>query len=128
MSAVLAGQATDSQIAALLVALHMKGETVEEIVGFAEAIRAAAIPLNVNDSALDVSGTERDALVDTCGTGGDASSTFNISTATALRSPARGPSRKARQSQRHFQMWFGGRDGSSRHQHRFATLAGRSVS
>ena len=84
MSAVLAGQATDSQIAALLVALHMKGETVEEIVGFAEAIRAAAIPLNVNDSALDVSGTERDALVDTCGTGGDASNTFNISTATAL--------------------------------------------
>src|SRR5437879_10188082 len=73
MSAVLSGQATDSQIAALLVALHMKGETVEEIVGFAEAIRAAAAPLTVKDSALDVSGTERDALVDTCGTGGDAS-------------------------------------------------------
>jgi anthranilate phosphoribosyltransferase len=84
MSAVLSGQATDSQIAALLVALHMKGETVEEIVGFAEAIRAAAAPLTVKDSALDVSGTERDALVDTCGTGGDASDTFNISTASAL--------------------------------------------
>lgn len=84
MSAVLAGQATDAQIAALLVALHMKGETVEEIVGFAEAIRAAAAPLHTTDSALDVSGTERDALVDTCGTGGDASNTFNISTATAL--------------------------------------------
>src|SRR6185369_7534156 len=68
--------------------MHMKGETVEEIVGFAEAIRAAAAPLNRaelnGDSALDVSGTERDALVDTCGTGGDASGTFNISTATAL--------------------------------------------
>ena len=84
MSAILAGQATDAQIAALLVALHMKGETVEEIVGFAEAIRTAAAPLHTSDSALDVSGTERDALVDTCGTGGDASNTFNISTATAL--------------------------------------------
>jgi anthranilate phosphoribosyltransferase len=84
MSAVLSGQATDSQIAALLVALHMKGETVEEIVGFAEAIRAAAAPLHIHNSALDVSGTERDALVDTCGTGGDASDTFNISTASAL--------------------------------------------
>jgi anthranilate phosphoribosyltransferase len=85
MSEILRGEATDAQIAALLVALHMKGETVEEIVGFAEAIRAAAVPLPMAaDSALDVSGTERDALVDTCGTGGDTSGTFNISTATAL--------------------------------------------
>jgi anthranilate phosphoribosyltransferase len=85
MAEILAGGCTDAQIAALLVALHMKGETVEEIVGFAEAIRAAASPLPINrDSALDVSGTERDALVDTCGTGGDTSGTFNISTATAL--------------------------------------------
>jgi anthranilate phosphoribosyltransferase len=86
MSEILAGKATDAQIAALLVALHMKGETVEEIVGFAEAIRAAAVPLSgaASASALDVSGTEREALVDTCGTGGDASDTFNISTATAL--------------------------------------------
>jgi anthranilate phosphoribosyltransferase len=85
MSEVLTGQCTDAQIAALLVALHMKGETVEEIVGFAEAIRAAAAPLPIAmNSTIDVSGTERDALVDTCGTGGDASGTFNISTATAL--------------------------------------------
>jgi anthranilate phosphoribosyltransferase len=85
MAEILAGNATDAQIAALLVALHMKGETVDEIVGFAEAIRAAATPLPLaHDHALDVSGTERDALVDTCGTGGDASGTFNISTATAL--------------------------------------------
>ena len=85
MGELLAGKATDAQVAALLVALHMKGETVEEIVGFAEAIRAAAIPLEVvRNSTVDVSGTERDALVDTCGTGGDASGTFNISTATAL--------------------------------------------
>ena len=85
MTEVLTGQCSDAQIAALLVALHMKGETVEEIVGFAEAIRAAAVPLNLHgDSVLDASDTGRDALVDTCGTGGDASGSFNISTATAF--------------------------------------------
>jgi len=95
MAEVLAGNCTDSQIAALLMALRMKGETVEEIVGFAEAIRAAATPLPISStSALDLSGTGRDALaesssdqaslVDTSGTGGDASGTFNISTATAF--------------------------------------------
>ena len=104
MVEVLAGKCTDAQIAALLIALRMKGETVEEIVGFAEAIRAAAAPLPIERSsrnansadALAVSGTGRDALIDddsalvdaslidTSGTGGDASGTFNISTATAL--------------------------------------------
>src|SRR5712691_1966536 len=95
MSEVLTGQCTDAQIAALLVALRMKGETVEEIVGFAEAIRAAAAPLPIEAAhSLDVSGTGRDALtdpspiesslIDTSGTGGDASGTFNISTATAF--------------------------------------------
>ncbi|HXC43948.1 MAG TPA: anthranilate phosphoribosyltransferase [Candidatus Dormibacteraeota bacterium] len=89
MAEVLAGNCTDSQIAALLMALRMKGETVEEIVGFAEAIRAAATPLPISSTnALDLSGTGRDALseslVDTSGTGGDASGTFNISTATAF--------------------------------------------
>src|ERR1700691_2086133 len=95
MAEVLAGNCTDAQIAALLMALRMKGETVEEIVGFAEAIRAAATPLPISStSALDLSGTGRDALaesslahtslVDTSGTGGDASGTFNISTATAF--------------------------------------------
>jgi len=85
MGEVLSGKCTDAQIAALLVGLHMKGETVEEIVGFAEAIRAAAIPLHVHaNSVLDSSGTGRDALVDTCGTGGDAAGTFNISTVTAF--------------------------------------------
>jgi anthranilate phosphoribosyltransferase len=102
MAEVLAGKCTDAQISALLVALHMKGETVEEIVGFAEAIRAAATPLpkvhppqtDEANSALAVSGTGREALedesladsslIDTSGTGGDASGTFNISTATAF--------------------------------------------
>jgi anthranilate phosphoribosyltransferase len=85
MSEIFSGKASEAQIAALLVALHMKGETVEEIVGCAEAIRAAAGPLPVRAAdTLVVSGTGRDALVDTCGTGGDASGTFNISTATAF--------------------------------------------
>ncbi len=92
MAEVLGGNCTDAQIAALLVALRMKGETVEEIVGFAEAIRAAATALPISSpsdaasgsGALYVSGTGRDALVDTSGTGGDASGTFNISTAAAF--------------------------------------------
>jgi anthranilate phosphoribosyltransferase len=85
MAEVLTGECTDAQIAALLVALHMKGESVEEIVGFAEAIRSAAATLpTIRNSTVDVSDTERDALVDTCGTGGDASGTFNISTAAAF--------------------------------------------
>lgn len=110
MAEVLSGACTDAQIASLLVALHMRGETVEEIVGFAEAIREAATPLPIESlspgsgpnsavEALDVSGTGRDALakastiesipsntnlIDTSGTGGDASGTFNISTATAF--------------------------------------------
>lgn len=91
MAEVLGGKCSDAQIAALLIALRMKGETVEEIVGFAEAIRAAAAPLPIERpaEAIAVTGTGRDALseeslVDTSGTGGDASGTFNISTATAL--------------------------------------------
>jgi anthranilate phosphoribosyltransferase len=104
MAEVLAAKCTDAQIAALLIALRMKGETVEEIVGFAEAIRAAAAPLPIDRAhnssapeAVSVTGTGREALaedpleslidtslVDTSGTGGDASGTFNISTATAL--------------------------------------------
>jgi anthranilate phosphoribosyltransferase len=85
MTEVFSGSATDAQIAALLVALHMKGETVEEIVGFAEAIRAAAEPLPLHDaSSVSVTAIGPSPLVDTCGTGGDATGTFNISTAAAF--------------------------------------------
>ena len=132
MSEVLTGKCTDAQIAALLIALRMKGETVEEIVGFAEAIRAAAAPLPIERAnaadALAVTGTGRDALVedvpgenslvDTSGTGGDASGTFNISTATALVTAGSGrPRGQTRQSQHQFQMRFGRRGRSARHQH-----------
>ena len=83
MAEILTGNATDAQIAALLVALHMKGETVAEIVGFAEAIRSAASPFGFVKPVHGAVNND-DVLVDTCGTGGDASGTFNISTAAAL--------------------------------------------
>ncbi len=84
MEEVLEGKATDAQIAAFAAALAMKGETVEELVGFAQAIRAHAAPLGGSGAEEYLAGTGHDALVDTCGTGGDASGTFNISTATAF--------------------------------------------
>ncbi|MFQ5742842.1 MAG: anthranilate phosphoribosyltransferase [Acidobacteriota bacterium] len=74
VESIMRGEATPSQIAGLLVALRMKGETVDEIVGSAEAMRAAALRLHV---AVD-------NLVDTCGTGGDGAGTFNISTTAAF--------------------------------------------
>lgn len=74
MLAIMGGAATDAQIAGLLVALRCKGESVDEIVGFAESMREVA-----NHLDLRVRG-----LVDTCGTGGDGAGTFNISTAAAL--------------------------------------------
>jgi len=73
MSALLAGSASDSVIAAFLVALKMKGETAAELAGFARAMRERMI---VIDAGADV--------IDTCGTGGDGSGTFNISTAAAI--------------------------------------------
>lgn len=76
MSIVLAGQATTPQIAAFLVALRMKGETADEVVGFARAMRAAASVVDAGEGA--------GPLLDTCGTGGDGMSTFNISTIAAF--------------------------------------------
>ncbi len=77
MSALLSGSASESLIAAFLIALKMKGETASELAGFARAMRERMI---VVDPGVDIV----DTLVDTCGTGGDASGTFNISTAAAL--------------------------------------------
>jgi anthranilate phosphoribosyltransferase len=79
MEQILAGNATDAQIAALLTGLRMKVETVDELVGFATAMRRHATPIfPPGHSHAD------EALVDTCGTGGDASGTFNVSTAAAF--------------------------------------------
>lgn len=85
MDEILSGSASTIQIGMFLTALRMKGESVEELIGFAESIRAQAAEVRPHAPVEeDLSGTERDALVDTAGTGGDASGTFNISTATAL--------------------------------------------
>lgn len=83
MDRVLAGEATELETAALLGAMAARGETAEEIAGFALAMRDKALMLPLNAA-------ERDELVDTCGTGGDGSGTFNISTAAALVATAAG--------------------------------------
>ena len=74
MDQIMSGGATDAQIGAFLIALRCKGETVDEIAGFAEAMREKATPI----------GGGREPMIDTCGTGGDGSGTFNISTAVAF--------------------------------------------
>src|SRR5580765_7600014 len=73
MGSVMDGEATPSQLAALLVALRMRGETVEELAGFATAMRDRVVRVDAPEG-----------VVDTCGTGGDGSGTFNISTTAAL--------------------------------------------
>lgn len=74
---ILDGRSSPPLIAALLVALRMKGETADEVTGFARAMRASA-------TGVRTVRTPREQLVDTCGTGGDGGSTFNVSTAAAL--------------------------------------------
>lgn len=83
MQQVLTDQFADLELAALLGAITARGETPDELAGFVEAMRAAAIPIPLNHQ-------ERSLLVDTCGTGGDSSGTFNISTAAALVAAAAG--------------------------------------
>jgi len=73
MGSIMDGEATPAQLAALLVSLRMRGETVEELAGFAAAMRERVLRVDAPAGA-----------VDTCGTGGDGSNTFNISTAAAL--------------------------------------------
>jgi anthranilate phosphoribosyltransferase len=74
MRQLMAGAATPAQVGALLVALRMKGETVDEITGAVRAMREFAAPLHLRSAVV----------VDTCGTGGDLRGTFNISTTAAL--------------------------------------------
>jgi anthranilate phosphoribosyltransferase len=85
MEAIMSGAATNAQIAAFLTALRMKGETVQELIGFAQVMRQKAVKVRAHDADLVAqTGTDREMLIDTCGTGGDASGTFNVSTATAF--------------------------------------------
>ena len=81
MQTIMTGQATPAQIGGFLVGLRMKGETVEEIAAAAEVMRSLVTPVPVTDKAY---------LVDTCGTGGDASHAFNISTTSAFVAAAAG--------------------------------------
>src|SRR3954453_8212680 len=76
MRTLLAGQSSPALTAAFLTALHMKGETIDELTGFARAMRAAALTLPLPDSCRPV--------LDTCGTGGNATAGFNISTVSAF--------------------------------------------
>ena len=82
----MSGAASSAQIAAFLTALRMKGETVEELIGFAQVMRQKAVKVRARDAEdlVGQTGTDREMLIDTCGTGGDASGTFNVSTATAF--------------------------------------------
>jgi anthranilate phosphoribosyltransferase len=83
MQQILRGEASEVELAGLLGAMAGRGETAAEIAGFALAMREAATMLPLSDA-------EREQLVDTCGTGGDASGSFNISTAAALVAAAAG--------------------------------------
>lgn len=85
METILRGAATEAEIAALLTGLRDRGETVEDIVGFAEAMRAHATPVFTEENPRP-----EGVLVDTCGTGGDNAGLFNISTAAALVAAAAG--------------------------------------
>src|SRR5271165_1340133 len=76
MHVILGGHASEPQLAAFVMAMRMKGETVEELVGFARAMREMAVPVE--------HGIVGETLLDTCGTGGDGAGTFNISTIAAF--------------------------------------------
>lgn len=81
MRNIMGGQLTPAQIAAVLVALHMKGETVSEIAAAVQVMRDLSSKVTIQDDRH---------LIDTCGTGGDGAQTFNISTASALVAAAAG--------------------------------------
>ena len=87
MTMIMGGEATAAQIGAFITALRMKGETIAEIVGAARVMRAHATPIEVNttlDLDRDDINLDRETILDTCGTGGSGTRSFNISTTVAL--------------------------------------------
>ena len=88
MTEIMTGQATEAQIASFITALRMKGETVDEITGCAQVMREHATRIKVKKNPVDIDRDEInidwETIVDTCGTGGDKTKTFNVSTATAF--------------------------------------------
>jgi anthranilate phosphoribosyltransferase len=90
MQLLLSGSVPDEEIVAFLAALRIKGEQAEELVGFAEVMRAHAADA-LRAARVDLESiSHREPLLDTCGTGGDGRGTFNVSTATALVAAAAG--------------------------------------
>ena len=83
LEAMLKGEVSEQQMAELLLALNTRGDTPAELAGFIDAMRAVMVPVPLTSA-------ERARIVDTCGTGGDACGTFNISTAAALVAAAAG--------------------------------------
>lgn len=87
MNQIMGGEATPAQIGSFITALRMKGETIPEIVGAARVMRAHATPIRVGavvDIDRDEINVERETIIDTCGTGGSGTRSFNISTTVAL--------------------------------------------
>ncbi len=88
MEVIMTGEATEAQIGAFITALRMKGETVPEITAAAKVMRAKATQIPVGNGLVDLDRDEinvdLETVVDTCGTGGDATHTFNVSTITAF--------------------------------------------
>jgi anthranilate phosphoribosyltransferase len=88
MDQIMSGGATPAQIASFITALRMKGETVDEITGAARVMRDRALPIRVGKSVLDLDRDEinldRETILDTCGTGGSGTNSFNISTTVAF--------------------------------------------
>jgi anthranilate phosphoribosyltransferase len=88
MDEVMTGTATPAQIGAFVTALRLKGETVDEITGAARSLRARALKIHLNNHLVNVDrdeiNVEDETILDTCGTGGDTTNTFNVSTACAF--------------------------------------------
>ncbi|MBP7056665.1 MAG: anthranilate phosphoribosyltransferase [Candidatus Omnitrophica bacterium] len=85
---IMSGKATDSQIGSFITALRMKGETVEEITGAARIMREKSIHIDAGRSIVDINrddiNIDEETIIDTCGTGGSGTNTFNISTTVAF--------------------------------------------
>jgi anthranilate phosphoribosyltransferase len=88
MDVIMSGQATPAQIGSFITALRLKGETIEEITGAARVMRRKATKIGFDSSAVSIDrddiNLDRETIVDTCGTGGDGTNTFNVSTVTAF--------------------------------------------
>ena len=88
MNEIMTGEATQAQIGSFITALRFKGETVEEITGAAIVMREKAVKIDISSDLLDLDrddiNIDRETIIDTCGTGGSGTNTFNISTTVAF--------------------------------------------